>query len=402
MTFGRAAVILVAEVELVSAPAWEDGPLPLGEGGSAATAEARRAYFNERAAKALHGSARLHRAGDGAIEPPEAGLDVLGLELVAGSLLVVHGTLRAGGLGLVESLQRLVDVGPEAPSRRWLDGLLGGHGSVSARARRAMVLVHVTPDGDLARPLASPAYDRWSPELQWLWLFASATPAAAYLPAPESGEALGASLLLFSAGWRALVLRDGAAFLGSGPDMGPIYRLSADPEVHFRSIYLDAFLLGMIQRLRLGEIADRLAALGDPVRHPDRLGQLQQEAATFRNVLWWRQLGPHWAGSELLRAYQRQHEIPELFAQVVGELDDYARTAQTAASQRVEALLGIITVVGLPFGLAVGIMHALEISDWEWLVVSLAAAAAFTAAILVTAPGRALVRLWFAVGRRRG
>jgi hypothetical protein len=182
--------------------------------------------------------------------------------------------------------------------------------------------------------------------------------------------------------------------------MGTVYRLSDDPELHFRSIYLDAFMLGEIQRQRLGEIADHLAGLGDPVRHPERLEELEHELAEFRNVYWWQHLGAQWHGSRLLRSYQRQHELPELYDQVVGELADYARSAQTAASQRTEALLGILTVFGLPFGLAVGILHALEIPDWEWLVVSLAAATAVTVGLLLTAPGRQLVRLWRAVGRR--
>jgi len=401
MSFSRRSAVLIVEVELETPPPWDEGPLPVREGEAIADAGARRSYFNERSAQALYGPTRLHRNADRTIDPRHADFTVIGLELVAGALLVIHGSLRADGLKLVESLARLVDLGPESPARHWCDDLLAGHGRISASARRATALVQVTPDGDLDRPLRSPDYDTWPRELQWLWLLASATPADAYSPPPEAGTGLSASVLRFSAGWRALVLRDGAAFLGSGPDMGPIYRLSPDPELHFRSIYLDAFLLGMVQRLRLGEIADRLASLGDPVRQPERLAELEQEAAEFRNVFWWQQLGAQWHGNQLLRAYQRQHEIPELFSQVIGELEDYSRKAQTAATQRTEALLGIITVVGLPFGLAVGILHALEITSWVWLAASLAVAAVLSAALLLTSPWRNLVRLWRVVGWRR-
>jgi len=393
MTFARRAVILVVEVELDGLPAWDEGPLPLRAGDTVAAAEARRSYFNQRAGQALYGPGRAHRFAEPSDSPPDGSLEVSGLELAAGSLLVVHGALRANGAELVDSLRRVVDVGAESAARRWYESLLGSRGRVSARARRATGLVQVTPEGALDQPLPSPTYDGWTPELQWLWLLASATPADAYRPAPEIGQGLANSLLRFSAGWQALVLRDGAAFLGSGPDMGPIYRLADDPELHFRTIYLDSFLLGMIQRLRLGGIADDLAALGDPVRHPERLDELERELAEFRNVFWWQQLGPQWHGNQLLRAYQRQHEIPELLAQVVEQLGDSARKAQTAAGQRTEALLGVLTVVGLPFGLAVAIQHALELPDWKWLLVSFAAATVCTVGLLLTTPGRGLVRL---------
>jgi hypothetical protein len=356
--------------------------------------EARRSHFNERTAKALYRT-RMHRPGP--LEEAPAAFETTGAELVAGRLLAVHGTVAADGLDVVDVLARLARVDGAA---EWYTALLAGAGRVSARTRRATTLVMATPEGALDRPLPSPEYDGWGAELQWLWLLATATPPAAYVPAEEMGDDLAASAVALSAGWRALVLRDGAAFLGEGPDMGTVYRLSDDPELHFRSIYLDAFMLGEIQRQRLGEIADHLAGLGDPVRHPERLEELEHELAEFRNVYWWQHLGAQWHGSRLLRSYQRQHELPELYDQVVGELADYARSAQTAASQRTEALLGILTVFGLPFGLAVGILHALEIPDWEWLVVSLAAATAVTVGLLLTAPGRQLVRLWRAVGRR--
>ncbi len=399
MIFGRPAVILVAEVELDGLPAWEDGPLPLRAGDTVATADVRRSYFNRRAGQALYGPGRAHRVAQPADSPPGGNLEVSGIEIAEGLLLVVHGSMRTDGVELVDSLRVLVDLGAGSAARGWYESLLGGSGRIGPRARRAILLIQVTPQATLGRPLPSPAFDRWTPELQWLWLLASATPAGTYRPAPEIGDGLADSLVQLSDGWLGLVLRDGAAFLGAGPDMGPIYRLADDPELHFRTIYLDAFLLGMIQGRRLGEIADDLAALGDPVRHPDRLDGLERELAEFRNVFWWQQLGPQWHGNEILRAYHRQNEIPELLDQVAGQLTESARKAQTAASNRAGALLGVLTVVGLPFGLAVGILAALEIPDWRWLAVSLALATVCTAGLLLTTPGRELVRLWRAIGR---
>lgn len=74
--------------------------------------------------------------------------------------------------------------------------------------------------------------------------------------------------------------------------------------------------------------------------------------------------------------------------------------AQTAAGQRTEALLGVLTAVGLPSGLAVAIVHALDMRDWRWLLVALAAATVCTVGLRLTTPGCGLVRLWRAVSRR--
>ena len=85
---------------------------------------------------------------------------------------------------------------------------------------------------------------------------------------------------------------------------------------------------------------------------------------------------------------------------MVDELEDYSRIAQTAATQRTEAFLGVLTIVGLPFGLAVGILHALGNESWVLLLLSLAAAATFSGAILTTETGRTLLRLWRLLGPR--
>ncbi len=400
--FSPRSAILIADAELDALPPWEPGPLPFEAGETVATGEVRRSYFNERAAQALYGPSRVHRR-DAPSPPPHAAFHVLGLELLVVSehprarnaLLVAHGELAADGLDLVTSLEQLAAVGPRgSPSRAWYDGLFDGLGHTEPGVRRATTAALVTPQGPPEAPLPPSEYGAWSPELQWLWLLASGTPPEEYRPPPEWGDELAESLVRISDGWLALVLRDGAAFLGSGPDIGAIYRLFPSAELHFRTIYLDALLLGHVQRLRLGQIADDLAVLGDPVRHPERLRELELELAEFRNVFWWQHLGPHWHGNELLRAYQRQHEIPGLFDQVVGGLHDYSRQAQTTAAQRTSGLLGVISIVGGPSAFALGLVRALGVENWRWVLFAVACALAVTLALLATPPGRTLIRPW--------
>jgi hypothetical protein len=267
--------------------------------------------------------------------------------------------------------------------------------------RRATTLTLASPAaGSLAAPLGSPAYDAWTPDLQWLWLLASATPPGDYLPAPEDAVELVRSIIHLSAHWKVLVLRDGAAYLGSGADMSSTYRLAGDAEFHFRTIYLDALLVAQSQRLQLTRIADELAALADPMGNPTPLLRLERELTAFRNVYWWQHLGPQWHGNRLLAAYQTGHGIPELLDQVTHELGDYSHKANTAATQRTEALVGVLAVIGLPIGAALELVHALGIDNPWWIALALVLAALVIAAILLTGAGRTLVRLWIMVGRR--
>ena len=256
--FGTSGVIFVTPVDLVAIPAWERGPMPFADGGVVATADVRTAYFNDRSGQALYGSDRVHRWADTGEGPGFLGtaLDVIGVEVIRAAgphldrngFVIIHGRMLPSGVELVEDLHRLSLIGTDlAPLRRWCDEALNGSGAVCADIKRAMTMTYVTPAAELVSPL-SQAYRAWPASLQWLWLLASTTPADAYLPAPEARAGLAESLVRLSAGWQALVLRDGVAFLGSGPDMGPAYRLFQNLEFHFRSIYLDTLLLGQLQR----------------------------------------------------------------------------------------------------------------------------------------------------------
>jgi hypothetical protein len=411
-TFARCFAIVVAPIDLLELPSWEPGPLPVSQGSSVASAELRRSYFNERAAMALYGSGRIHRwmgAEHGCKRSCDR-FEVAGVELLrvpAGgerrnALLAVHGEIHADGLGVVEALTHVAQLGSGgSQARTFLDELLDGCGGVMSGLKRATTITLATPAaGSLAAPMGSPAYDAWSPELQWLWLLASSTLPGDYLPAPEDGTGMLGSVIHLSANWKVLVLRDGVAYLGSGADMSSAYRLADDAEFHFRTIYLDALLVAQSQRLQLTRIADELAALADPVSNPAPLRRLERELTAFRNVYWWQHLGPQWHANRLLNAYQAGHETAELFDQVTDELGDYSRKAHTAATQRTEALVGVLAVVGLPLGAALELVHALGVDNPWWIALALALAVLLIAAILLTGAGRTLLRLWIMVGRR--
>ena len=99
------------------------------------------------------------------------------------------------------------------------------------------------------------------------------------------------------------------------------------------------------------------------------------------------------------RLIQGGHEIVELFDQVTDELGDYSRKAHTAATQRTEALVGVLAVVGLPLGAALELVHSLGVHNPWWIALAVAVAVLMIASILLTGAGRTLLRLWIMVGR---
>jgi hypothetical protein len=275
----------------------------------------------------------------------------------ANGLLVLHADVAASDtvacLRAARSLRQL------GAGRCWGDAVLHDIGKVSDTSTRATALSFLVPrDVQPLTPKGTPPLAGWSPQDQWLWELASTSPYGRYPPDPEARDALVGRQLLLSRDWRVLVLRDGAAFLGMRPEQ-PDDSFFASAEAHFRSVYVDAFLLGDIQRLTLGRIADAVAVLDDPVRAPDDVRAIERDLTRFRNVYWHQQLGQSSIANEILAAYSEQHHLRELAGQLFDELGEYSRQVQLAVAERSSLLLGVITVVGLPFALALGTLQAL-------------------------------------------
>lgn len=393
--FARRCAIFVVPVRFEAArlDGWSAGPQPFANGDIVADAESRAGYFDERIRRALYGGEANHRrhlATPPAQAPGLEGLEIEAVELAharvphedVNGFLIVHGTLPASdplrALASLAHLPPLAD--PEA--RDGLESLGDGAVRIEPRAKRVTTLSLFTPAAELP-PVIPAGYENWSTEEQWLWLLASATPFEDYPPDPSLREEIASSTLRLSRDWSALVLRDGAAFLGRRPDDGDDDPFFGSAELYFRSIYLDALLLGMIQRAALVSIADDVAALGDPIRCPGAVHALERRLTEFRNVYWWSHLSGHGPVNDLTAAYGRQHRLPELSRQVVEEVGYYASQVQTAAADRASTLLGLLTLVGLPLGAVIGVFQILSIDSAPALAV--AVLAAILASVLVVA-----------------
>lgn len=393
--FARRRAILVVPVKFDAAELsnWATGPEPFSGDGVVADAESRAGYFDERIRRALYGvetPCRWHLSTAPAQVRGLEGLEIEAVELTqarvpredVNGLLAVHGTLPAPDpLGALASLAHLPPLaGPEA--RDGFESLGDGAVRIDPRTKRVTTLSFFTPAAEL-QPVLPAGYEDWSAEEQWLWLLASATPFEDYPPDPGLRKEIASSTLRLSRDWSALVLRDGTAFLGRRPDRGADDPFFGSAELYFRSIYLDALLLGMIQRAALVSIADDVAALGDPIRRPGAVHALERRLTEFRNVYWWSHLSGHGSVNDLTAAYGRQHRLPELSRQVVEEVGYYASQVQTAAADRASALLGLLTLVGLPLGAVIGVFQILSIDSAPALAA--AVLAAILASVLVVA-----------------
>jgi len=385
-----------------TAHGWELGPARFPFRDQLADEEARASYFDLRACFALYGGDETIRWSRFATEDESRnGFRTLALELLrlpelpgeteeaANALLVIHGDLVAERP--VETLYELARLAwPKGRANDdWLVGL--ANSAADLRPGRATTATFFTPATQL--PAGFPIdqdYSDWSLAEQWLWLLASSTPFDRYPPTPGARLDLLSGTVFLSRDWRGLVLRDGIAFLGLRTDGGSEDPFFNDAEVYFRTIYLDALLLGIVQRKSVGQIADALACLEDPLGKPDQLYVLHRHLLEVRNRYWWQHVTAAGPASDILDQYQRQHRLEELSSQIFVELAEYAGQMQAASSERTNALLGLLTLVGIPVGTGLAVLQTLHEDNWEVIVVTVLGGLFVTSIFFLTI-GRSLI-----------
>ena len=352
------------EHESPSAFGWTRGPLPIplpatdatnarGGTGNVTDRGSRAAYFAPRVHNLLYGSPvsasesspqRWHVAHDHGV------LDFNGSRIQAWEMLadgtdhcfaVAHVQL---GPNAAASLSALTVI--RGPGREWLEASLDGPvGLADARPR---VLSHLLWEGDeLPEPYESAdiinALAPWTIVERWQWFLASGLSPDDVLPDAEDPGLLAGKVWL-SRDWRALVLRDGTAYVAMTPHSpaqagdGSFHDVA---RVYIRSIYLDVLLLGILQLDAVHAYAEALAAVhveDDPIAIAKTIEELEADLLRLRTGLWWRHVtrrsGP---ANAILNAFQRQHDLPELYTQIVQDLTDMSRYVQARRASVEEA-----------------------------------------------------------------
>ncbi|MEO3750619.1 hypothetical protein [Streptomyces sp. B6B3] len=400
---------MIYEVRLGTDPCWRSGALPLRvpTRSEAADHQLRLTYFEPRLREALYGSAEAPVRWFRLFEPRERlagagvqGIEVLRMPLVGGELglAVLHVELtdptdpRRDPVVVLEDLARLsTATAEESDCRRKLEELLPNGVQLTPGDSRARTVAHVTFT-DAPDRVMSDHYGDWSPADQWLWLLASASTEARFAPDPEDAS-VRSGAVLFSADWKALVLRDGMAFVGTSPDSGEEREFHSSAEVYVHSIYLDALLVGCMQLYALNDVANNVAGVQAEQFDPEVLAGLEYRLMHVRRRLWFSHITVHGKGNELLRQFQAQHALPTLLENIISELADAGRLVDALTNRSVNAALGLLTVIGLPVGVAfaAGALWT-EPHPGLFLVSVLAAAVGAIALTTVVQPARQMLR----------
>ncbi|MFF0836200.1 MULTISPECIES: hypothetical protein [unclassified Streptomyces] len=391
----RQALAVIVPARLTAPPPWQAGPIPFDLGGGRRTdAETRQTYFTPAAARVLYGApgrpCRWHRFMD----LRQGALHLRGIELLCTdttrqphqALAVLHFDIT--GPALLETLRAIGHRHSAGPDP--LNGALSPAALLDAVAvpqtDAPYTLAFVTPEAHHSPALRQ---DGRLPETadRWLWSLASRSTDADFPVALEEWPKQRAQVLRLSADWSALVLRHGAAFLGHRPDTGD-GDFFGFAESHCRTVYLDALLLGTVQRDHIDELTDALSGIFDGPRLARRVSALERRIAAFRSTYWRQHLTAHGPANDLLTAYQAQHRLPARFGEILAEAADYARLVQTQESQQIAGALGVLTILGLPLSTALAALPLLDLQGVVPLLVALGAALSATALVLTTRYGR--------------
>ncbi|MFD3521506.1 hypothetical protein [Streptomyces sp. NPDC058653] len=406
VTGARRTLTVLVPVRLHKDPAadsgWSQGPYPFELGSRRTDTATRSRYFAPAAARVLYGTpdrpCRWHRplsVSHGTLHL--AGMEILRTATARDSrhaLAVLHLGLDGPLLPVLRAIGHRLTAGPEPLSGpldpvALLDGIADVRdGTGTFALARPYTVAFLTPEAhdtpalrpDPEAPLP-PTADRW------LWQLASRSAPGDFPVAPESAPHHDASTVRISADWSALVLRHGAAFLGHRTDTGDgdFYDFAA---LHARTVYLDALLLGSLQRDHIDELTEELSEVFDSERLTRRVTALEKNIARFRSTYWRQHLTAHGPANGLLLAFQHQHRLPERFTEILAEAADYSRLVQTLESQQISGALGVLTVLGLPLGTALGVLQVLGDESVSHLLVALGLSVAATAAALTTRYGR--------------
>ncbi|MEU2104499.1 MULTISPECIES: hypothetical protein [unclassified Nocardia] len=323
-----------------SACGWFPGPFPVPipeigsvaeRGGEAAVADrtARAGYFSARVHDALYG-AQYAVGGTGRwyrqmirAAPDLHGATVHGWEVLLSpesAYAVAHVQLSEQPVEVLSELTKA-----RGDGRRWLSALVG---EVSFESGRPRVVSHLHWAGDrMPEPVPDPTtLGCWSETRRWQWFLASGTSVADGLPDPGDPGIFDDTVHL-SGDWRALVLRDGVNYTAlTSTDTTDFHTVA---RAYVRSIHLDAVLLGSLQLNALHRIADSIADIRVDRTGAGPVETLEAEILDTRAKLWWNNVSERGVQvADVLRAFQRQHRMTELYAQVVADLDDISRYLQ--------------------------------------------------------------------------
>lgn len=214
------------------------------------------------------------------------------------------------------------------------------------------------------------------------------TPVSVVPPDPEDTSVFD-NLVRISADWSALVLRDGAAFVGRAPDSGSESDFYGRAEILVRTIYTDVFSLCQLQRRIFHEFSNQLSAIPDDDAVSARtLEKSERSFMKLRRQLWLQNITVTGVSNQLLQRAQEQQRLPVLINRSLADLGDSARLLEARSARRLNASLAALTVIGLPLTLSLAAGQIVASGRWDLLLWSSGLGLLLSFCLLLWRPAR--------------
>lgn len=407
----RSSFLVVAELQLITEPTfegWSEGPLPLawrgeiGESPLRMDAEQRQQYFSPRVKRRLYpGDRRFWKQcsyksqGMTKVKFIEALFVPEEYEAGPRIFVVLHGS------GPTQPVFPLM-----AEIRKWSDELV----DVTSAELDKDVLSSESGEGvrrfsqifaamSESRLSVFDCEDDWGVPMQTAWVLAQkwlgavvSSPTASHLRhVRDTGGMIEASNEV-----SVVLVPDGAGVVavGAGINADPFddwiinqppksVTLGGYTQLMVHTIYADCFLMALQQSSGLNEIADRFGVISGDVPRLADLRNLERWFAVFRSEVWWHQITELSEANELLRAFQRQHDLDDLMEEVgrdLGYLSDQIQTQNTVISS---VAISLLTLILFPLTVTIAAVEALVPSRADAIQKLLAFLASIPIALLV-------------------
>lgn len=368
-------VVAIDEIPREVGPGWAQGPLPVPLPrrmfpkflyADTADQATREQFLAPRVHGLLYGSAsdpvRRHIRFEGGDPRLPAGWRATALEVLAyptagpaGGLLAIHAELDGAAEGAAAAVAALANLRPRAAgepgpgsTREAVEALVSAvlPGSALRNKRIGYVVSHVVfadgpPEGLVAGSEADPA-------LQWSRVLALANEPSA-MPGELRQAGRQSCDIELSATWETCVLKNGASFVGLKPAGSDPFHHLAKALVH--STYLDAILLGLLQRDCVDDLSNSISDLWQAGTLAAR-SSFEKRMVRFRSEAWWSDISETAAVNRLLKALHDAYDLSERQDRLHADIQDVSRVLAGERADRTNRLLNILLVISIAFGVA--------------------------------------------------
>ena len=139
----------------------------------------------------------------------------------------------------------------------------------------------------------------------------------------------------------------------------------------WHSIFLDTFLVGLLQRAGLNSIRNDFALVASRRANVEELVAMERQFAEFKAAAWHHRITEMETVNSALRSYQKQHGLDDLLGEVSRDLSQFSSQLQAVSAERSSIAVMLLTFVLVPLTSMVALCATLIPSESTWYVKAL-------------------------------